>query len=206
MQDFDSLKKIWQEDREEVKLVVHPGELSRSSIRNRKWLKNTQLIGGIGQLITAGFICWMIFFGNFGFRFWYTYLSMVMVVLLCLWQAATMLYMFKRIQSIDDTATPTVHLQHWEAYYATRMKIMKIQVPVFIILLTLAIGIYYIEVLSGRPFWPAVTVILITIAWILFSYFYLGKKSIRKEEARLQGLLDELREVEKQFLSDVDPA
>ncbi len=205
MQDFDSLKKIWQEEREEVKVVVHPGELSRSSIRNRNWLKNTQLIGGIGQLITAGFISWMIFFGNFGFRFWYTYLSMVMVILLCLWQAATMLYMFKRIQSIDDTATPTVHLQYWEAYYATRMKIMKIQVPVFIILLTLAIGIYYIEILSGRPFWPAVTVILITIAWILFAYFYLGKKSIRKEKARLQALMDELREVEKQFLSDADP-
>lgn len=199
MQDFDALKKLWQEEPENARQISTPAELSSTSQRNRKWLKNTQLIGAIGQIIVGVFITWMIFFGNFGFKFWYTYLSMGLVVLLCLIQAAFMFYTYGKINAIDDSVSPAEHLRQWEAYYAIRQKQLTFQGPVFTILLSIILGIYYIEILSGRPFWPSLIIVILTIAWILFAYFYLGRKSIKKETGRLQSIIDELKQVEEQF-------
>jgi Na+/H+ antiporter NhaD/arsenite permease-like protein len=199
MQDFDALKKLWQEEPENARQISTPAELSSTSQRNRKWLKNTQLIGAIGQIITGGFITWMIFYGNFGFKFWYTYLSMGLVVLLSLIQASFMFYTYGKIKAIDDSVSPAEHLRQWENYYAIRKKQLTFQGPVFTILLSIILGIYYIEILSGRPFLPSLIIVIATIAWILFAYFYLGRKSIKKETRRLQSIIDELKQVEKQF-------
>ena len=199
MQDFDALKKIWQEEPGKARQISTPAELSSTSQRNRKWLKNTQLIGAIGQIFTGAFITWMIFYGNFGFKFWYTYLSMGLVVLLSLMQAAFMFYSYGKVNAIDESLSPAEHLRQWEEYYAIRKKQLNFQGPIFSILLSIALGIYYIEILSGRPFWPSLIIIILTIAWILFAYFYLGRKSIKKETGRLQSIIDELKQVEKQF-------
>ncbi|MBL7770354.1 MAG: hypothetical protein JNK20_15340 [Flavipsychrobacter sp.] len=199
MQDFDALKKIWQEEPGKARQISTPAELSSTSQRNRKWLKNIQLIGAIGQIFTGAFITWMIFYGNFGFKFWYTYLSMGLVVLLSLMQAAFMFYSYGKVNAIDESLSPAEHLRQWEEYYAIRKKQLNFQGPIFSILLSIALGIYYIEILSGRPFWPSLIIIILTIAWILFAYFYLGRKSIKKETGRLQSIIDELKQVEKQF-------
>ncbi len=199
MQDFDALKKIWQEEPGKARQISTPAELSSTSQRNRKWLKNIQLIGAIGQIFTGAFITWMIFYGNFGFKFWYTYLSMGLVVLLSLMQAAFMFYSYGKVNAIDESLSPAEHLRQWEEYYAIRKKQLNFQGPIFTILLSIALGIYYIEILSGRPFWPSLIIIILTIAWILFAYFYLGRKSIKKETGRLQSIIDELKQVEKQF-------
>lgn len=199
MQDFDALKKIWQEESGKARQISTPAELSSTSQRNRNWLKNTQLLGAVGQIFTAVFISWMIFYGNFGFRYWYTYFSMGLVVLLSLMQTAIMLYTYAKINAIDDAATPSAHLRQWEEYYALRMRMIQFQAPVFTLLLSLAIGIYYIEVLSFMKILQASIAVVITAAWILFAYFYLGKRSLRKEKARLQSIIDELKEVEQQL-------
>ena len=199
MQDFDALKKIWQEEPGKARQISTPAELSSTSQRNRKWLKNIQLIGAIGQIFTGAFITWMIFYGNFGFKFWHTYLSMGLVVLLSLMQAAFMFYSYGKINAIDDSISPAEHLRQWEDYYAIRKKQLTFQGPVFTILLSIVLGIYYIEILSGRPFLSSLIIVIATIAWILFAYFYLGRKSIKKETGRLQSIIDELKQVEKQF-------
>lgn len=205
MQDFEALKKIWQQKPELVKRVSGPKELSSTSKRNKKLLQYAQLVGGTGQVIVSAFISWMMVFGNFGFRFWYTYLSMGMVVLLCLLQAGYMLYTYTKIRAIDDSLPPAEHLRQWEQYYALRQQQITFQGPVFTVLLSIALGIYYIEILSGRPFLPVLLVVLVTIAWILFAYFYLGKKSIRKETNRLQSIIYELQAVERQ-LEEEEPS
>lgn len=202
MQDFDALKKIWQEEPGKARQISTPAELSSTSQRNRKWLKNTQLIGAIGQIFTAAFITWMIFYGNFGFKYWYTYFSMGLIVLLSLMQMGIMFYTYSKINAIDDAAAPSAHLRQWEEYYAMRMRMIQFQAPVFTILLTLAIGIYYIEVLSFMKFLQASIAVVVTAAWILFAYFYLGKRSIRKEKRRLQSIIDELKEVEQQLTTN----
>lgn len=199
MQDFDALKKLWQEEPEKARPVTRPQQLSSTSKRNKRVLKNSQLIGALSQVYVAGFISWMIFFGNFGFKFWYTHLSMGMIVLLCLIQAAFMLYTYKKIKSIDDGLTPAEHLRQWEDYYEIRKKQLTFQGPVFTVLLSIALGIYYIEILSGRPFLPSLIIVLLTIAWVLFAYFYLGKRSIKKETRRMQSIIDELKQVKQQF-------
>lgn len=199
MQDFDALKKIWEHDSPALSVAPNPGKLSRTSQRNRRFLQNAQLVGGIGQIVTGCFILWMIFYGNFGFKFWYTHLSMAVIALLCFFQAYLMLIMYKEIRKINDTARPAEHLQQWEHYYGIRKAQLVYQAPVFTALLSVALGVYYIEILSGRPFLPSLIVVLITIAWVLFAYFYLGKKSIKKELARLHSIMEELRSVERQF-------
>jgi hypothetical protein len=60
-------------------------------------------------------------------------------------------------------------------------------------------GVYLIEVFTGRPLVNVSIFIAVYIAWMLFAYFYLGKKNIRKEDLRLNSIVEELKGIEGQL-------
>lgn len=190
MQDFDSLKNIWQQ----------PGAGNAPAMINiSKQLKTTkmkllkpQLHGAVYLTLTAVFIVCLAVFGNLNFQHWYTYGAMALISLICLLQATFMYTTYKKIKHIDETATPATHLQQWEAYYDLRKKQIKWNMPVYYILLNMAMGIYVIELFTGRPLRNVLIFIAVYAAWMLFAYFYLGKRSMQKEKNRLQQIIDEL--------------
>ncbi len=71
--------------------------------------------------------------------------------------------------------------------------------PVYFIMLNLAMGIYFIEVLGGRPILNVLILLAIYFGWILFAWFYIGKRKAKKEHMRLQQIIDELKSIEAQL-------
>ena len=154
-------------------------------------------------VLTAILIACMAIFGHFNFQHWYTYAAMVIICIICLAQAGVLFFTYKKITGIDDTTTPALHLQQWEAYYVFRKKQKAVNMPLYYIALNLAMGLYFFEVLSGRPFLNIIIFLSIYAAWMLFSYFYLGKKNLKKEETRLQEIIDELKGIETQLSNQI---
>ena len=199
MQDFDSLKNMWQQP-------VKSGDVSQdiiNSITNTKTtkmkLQKPQLHGAIALTLTAIFIACLAIFGGLNFKHWYTYGGMVLICIVCLVQASFMYATYKKIKSIDDTVEPAAHLHQWEAYYDLRKRQNRWNMPVYYVLLNVAMAMYMIEIFTGRPIVNVLIFIAIYMAWMLFAYFYLGRRNLRREDNRLQTIINDLKGIEGQL-------
>ncbi len=198
MEDFDALKNIWQQPASRQAKAL-PVAISKSSITNKMKMEKQQKFGAVTLLCTAVFIACLGIFGNFNFTHWYTYGGMALICLICLIQAAIMYATYKKIKHIDDTVTPAAHLQQWESYYSLRKRQNKWNMPLYYVLLNVAMAMYLIEIFTGRPVITVTIFITLYIGWMVYAYFYLGKRNIRKENDRLQQIVDELKMIEGQL-------
>ena len=198
MKDFDSLRNIWQEPNpaEQTPTVISIGKTSKTV---KMKLQKQQLGGAIVLVLTALLIGALAIFGGFNFTHWYTYGGMVLICIVCLAQAGLMYSLYKKISTINETSAPAAHLKQWEAYYDLRKKQNKWNMPLYYILLNIAMGIYLIEVLTGRPVLNVSIFIAVYVGWMLFTYFYLGKRNIKKEDERLNRIVGELKLIESQL-------
>ncbi len=198
MQDFDSLKNMWQQSpaEENSRQTV---SINQTSTSEKMKMQKQQLGGSIMLLLTALLVGGMAIFGNFNFTSWYTYAGMALICVVCICQAAFMFSIYTKLKNIDDTATPALHLQQWETYYAMRKNQNKWNMPLYYFLLNVAMGIYVLEIFTGRPVINVIIFISVYAAWMLFAYFYLGKRNVKKEDARLNGIISELKAIEKQL-------
>ena len=198
MQDFDSLKDMWQKPTSAVKSPTIT-TINKTSKTLKMKLQKQQLGGAVMLVLTATLIAAMAIFGGFNFTHWYTYGGMVLICIVCLAQAGLMLSLYKKISSINETVAPAAHLQQWEAYYDLRKKQNKWNMPLYYILLNIAMGVYLVEIFTGRPLLNVSIFIGVYIAWMLFAYFYLGKRNMRKEDERLNSIVNNLKGIESQL-------
>jgi hypothetical protein len=40
---------------------------------------------------------------------------------------------------------------------------------------------------------------VLTYSWMLIAYFYFGKRELKKQDAKMDGIIAELKELETQF-------
>jgi uncharacterized membrane protein len=199
MQDFDSLKNLWhQPGATELKTQL-PVTMSNTSATTKMKLQKPHLHGTIALTLTGIFIACLGLFGHLNFTHWYTYAGMALISVTCFIQASVMYITYKKIKSIDDTAAPVAHLKQWEAYYDLRKKQNKWNIPVYYIALNIAMAVYMVEIFTGRPVLNVTIFTAVYIAWMLFAYFYLGKRNIKRENNRLQKIIDELKAIEGQL-------
>ena len=199
MKDFDSLKDMWQKPTSAEKSPTLTG-IGKTSKTLKMKLQKQQLGGAIMLVITAILIAAMAIFGGFNFTHWYTYGGMVLICMGCLAQAGLMYSLYKKINNINETAAPAAHLQQWEAYYDLRKKQNRWNMPLYYILLNIAMGIYLVEIFTGRPILNVSIFIAVYIAWMLFAYFYLGKRNMKKEDERLSSIVNDLKGIENQLV------
>ena len=198
MHNFDSLKNMWQQTPAANQVSI-PATLSSKAVSARLRLQRQHTGGAVMLVITALLITGMAVFGNFNFQHTYTYGAMYLVSLICLLQSGLFMYTNNKLKSIDETATPALHLQQWEAYYAFRKRQVRWNMPLYFTTLNLAMGLYLLEVLNGRPVVYVIIFLVLYGGWMVYAIFFLGKKNLQKEKQRLQLIIDELKDIEQQI-------
>jgi hypothetical protein len=200
MQNFNDLKDIWQHAGQGTEGHRLPSFDTQSETLHYKLkLQKQQLHAGIMLFCTGGLILAMAFFGNLNFQSKITYLGMFLIAAICFAQAILLLFTWKKIKKIDETLAPSAHLQQWEQYYIFRKHQAKWNMPVYFISLNLAMGLYLWEIFKGRPMLYVIIFLAIYTGWMLFAIFYLGKKAKRKENFRLNGIIQNLKKLEAQL-------
>lgn len=194
MEAFDSLQNIWASQQ--------PGGLKNppdyKKLRSSKFkIIQEQKMGALTLTGTAVFITILAF--TIQFQHWYTYLALVFIILICLLQSLLMVMHYRKCAAIDDSLAPKQYLQQWENYQAFLLRQLSWNTPVYYLLLNLAMGLYFIEILYGRPMVATLIFLSAYIAWMVFAYFYIGKKKKKKAIARLENIIDELKGLEEQF-------
>ncbi|MDN4164438.1 hypothetical protein QWY31_02940 [Cytophagales bacterium LB-30] len=195
MSDFDSLKNIWQQEKPEAK----PIPISAQAKSERSKMQRQFLVGSLLLFLTGIFIGAMALGLDLNFQQWYTYAAMGLVIAICWGQSFLIFSNYLSMRKIDESAAPGEHLKQWERYYHLRQSQNRWNTPLYFIMLNAAMGIYFIEIMSGRPWMNVAIVLGIYLAWVLYAYFVLGKKVLRKENQRLQTIIQELKALENQF-------
>jgi hypothetical protein len=77
--------------------------------------------------------------------------------------------------------------------------LQKVIMSIYFILLSVGIGLYMIEYTLMMKKWMAIAAYGITAAWILFNWFYLRPRTIRKQQEEVNRLIAEFERIDKQF-------
>lgn len=196
MEEFKDLENLWKQS--ETKVPVQNTNISKIK-NNRMKLKNTYTKGAILLILTGIFILGLMIFLDSNLKTILVVSSMIIISITCFLQAALMLFTANEIAKIDETQTPTFHLKQWQNFRAFQKKQRHWNMPVYYTLLSIALGVYMYELLKNVDLWKMILTFAITYSWMLFAYIYLGKKEIKKQDAKLDGIISELKSLENQF-------
>lgn len=196
MEEFKELENLWKQS--ETKHPTKDTKISKIK-SNRIKLKNTYSKGAILLIVTGILILVMLFFLDSKLKTIPIILSIIIVSLTCFLQAFLMLFTANKISTIDETQTPSFHLKQWQNFREFQKKQRHWNMPVYYILLGSALGVYFYELLKNIDLWKMILAYVITYSWMLFAYFYLGKKEIKKQDAKLDHIISELKSLENQF-------
>lgn len=196
MEEFKELENLWKQS--ETKIPPQKTNISKIK-NNRMKLKNTYTKGAILLILTGIFILGLMIFLDSNLKTILVVSSMIIISITCFLQAALMLFTANEIAKIDETQTPTSHLKQWQSFRAFQKKQRHWNMPVYYTLLSIALGVYMYELLKNADLWKMILTFAITYSWMLFAYIYLGKKEIKKQDAKLDGIISELKSLENQF-------
>lgn len=202
MKDFDAIKNLWQQSKPAEQKAVDLSAIARQSKDTRTKLFRQLLFGGITLFFTVVFITWMMYFSTMKLTWFVTHIAIWIINTTVLLQSALTLFTAYKVSLIDDTLPPAQHLQQWENYYAFRKKQIQWNKPLYFLFLNLGMGLYFLEVVHGRPIGYVITLIVVYCGWMLYAYFILGKRILAKEEKRLKGIMDELKLIEEQLKAE----
>ena len=201
MDEFDDLKKLWQQS----PVTVDAQTIRLTNATHQQRLERTQLRGAILLLLTAGLLLYLGFgsiLTGLAFRAVTTYIAIALLALFSAGQSLIGLYVYQRLRSIDVSAPVTEHLRQWEAYYAFRKRLIRINLPLYYLLLNGAFALYFIEILGLMPMTERVIALTLYGTWMLFAWFVLGKRNLRREEDRLTSIMNNLRQQQAKLSSD----
>lgn len=196
MEEFKELENLWKQS--ETKIPPQKTNISKIK-NNRMKLKNTYTKGAILLILTGIFILGLMIFLDSNLKTILVVSSMIIISITCFLQAALMLFTANEIAKIDETQTPTSHLKQWQSFRVFQKKQRHWNMPVYYTLLSIALGVYMYELLKNVDLWKMILTFAITYSWMLFAYIYLGKKEIKKQDAKLDGIISELKSLENQF-------
>jgi len=196
MEEFKDLENLWKTS--ETKIPAKNDQIPKIK-NNRMKLKNTYTKGAI-LLIATGIII-LILMATFDAKILTLPIvsAMVIISLVCFLQAGLMIFTAKKISDIDESQTPGAHLQQWLEFREFQKKLRHWNMPVYYVLLSLALGVYMFELLKPVDLWKMLLAFAVTYSWLLFAYFYLGKKEVKKQDAKMDGIISELKNLENQF-------
>lgn len=199
MKDFDALKQLWLQEPSHSRQVPGPFRLSGRSKDARSRLIRQQWVACLILAFTGFAILYIGFFSGIPFRRFSTHIGLVLAILVVWLQAVLLFDTYRKLKRIDDTLPPTDHLAQWQSFYENRQRQIRWNKPLYFLMLNLALGLYFIEIMSGRPALNILLTIGAYFTWMLFAYFVLGRKALQKERTRLQQIIKELSELSSQF-------
>ena len=198
MDNFDELKQLWQQ--QPIPTPTLPiDQLKKNNVDAQRKLERQQLLSGVLLLLTALFIVWMGFFSSIQFQSELTYLAVVLLALIPAAQGFINLSIYRRLHRIDVTMPVAQHLDQWQQYYVFRKQLLRINLPLYYLLLIGAFGLYFIEILGHFSLTGRIIALSLFTAWMLFAYFVLGKRTLRRENERLETIIANLRTMQQQL-------
>ncbi len=107
--------------------------------------------------------------------------------------------LFMNFYRLDNNLTNSEYLQSLYLLKNKQKFMQTTMLNLYFILLFAGICLYMYEYTSRMKFIYAVTAYVVTLAWIAINWFYLRPKTIKKQQAKINGLIDKFEEINNQL-------
>lgn len=192
MNDFDKLSSIWNQQK-----PAEPVDANALITKARKTQRNYNskvLINIIALLLSLVAIIWILFVIRF--KSYTTYIGIAFLSIAIISFTALRFWHYIRFAKIKLTGDPVKTLQQLEKIVQFQKHTQTRLIPIYFLLISLGLILYYIEVIAPFSATTQALIYLVTFSWFLIAYFILGKKQARKEDERLQSIIDSIKRIE----------
>jgi len=106
---------------------------------------------------------------------------------------------YRILNKRDSTVNPTDYLQDLKEYQKNRAKVAGWFYYLYVLLISLGLSLYFVEVLRNSTILYKVLVYGLTFVWIMFLTFYYKKRIFKNEEEKLNLIIEKLERLQGQF-------
>jgi hypothetical protein len=195
MKDFEALQNIWH-NQIALPKVSHEDVLKRIT-KTRTGLASRLLLEILGMSLVSLLLIYA-WIENL-FQMWTTHLAMVIFITCCVYYIKEVIGNYRRITSVNLLDKPGEYIIYLKRYKHDRFILNTRKYRVYSIFLTVAFVLCFIEIAFLAELWVTITGITFTILWIALCYFVLMRIYIRREESKLEEMIQNLERIQKQF-------
>ncbi|WP_136668562.1 hypothetical protein [Flavobacterium sp. H122] len=195
MKDFDNIMDVWKQQKEvqipDADTIILKAKKERSTFANKI------IFQVITLLLTIVAIGWVV--SVIDFKMKTTYIGLGLMFLCVFGFSVIRLYQMIQLKKIDFTQKPSLTLVELEKSFAFQQFVGSKVSLLYFIFLNLAFVFYFIEVMQPMKVLLKSVVIIVYVGWMMFAYFYLGKKQKKKENERIQKMIDSIKALESSY-------
>ncbi|MDB5153335.1 MAG: hypothetical protein JWR54_2086 [Mucilaginibacter sp.] len=195
MKDFEHLISVWQGQPKQEQLSVD--EVLKQVKKGIRGITN-QLYWGIVAMIAVLVLTFVILF-FFVFQSWLTYVGIFTMLVTMMLYAMMIIRNYRILNKRDATLNPNEYLQDLKQYQKNRAKITGWFYYIYLLLISLGLSLYFVEVLQNASTSYKIGIYSITIIWFLFLTFFYKKRIFKNEEEKLNLMIERLERLQGQF-------
>ena len=199
MKDFEELKSIWHGQSVIPKMSYD--DILIQVKKSKRYFANKLLFQVIALITAIGIMIYILL--KAPFILGTSQLALLIFITCCIY------YLFIQVRDYRDISLserlldePEEYINYLKTYKNKRYILNTSTYRVYTIFIGIGMGLYFIEVFLFTSIWITVLTVTFTIAWFLLCYYVFMKIYIRKEETRLNEMIDNLERVQKQFNTD----
>jgi len=194
MKDFDHLMSVWQAQPKQDQLSVD--EVLKQVKKGIRSITSQLYWGIVGMMIVLALTLTITIF--FVFQ-WLTYVGLFIMLITMMIYAVMIIRNYRILNKRDSTINPTEYLQDLKEYQKNRAKIAGWFYYLYVLLISLGLSLYFVEVLKGASLYYKLLVYGLTLIWIFFLTFYYKKRIFKNEEEKLNLIIEKLERLQGQF-------
>lgn len=195
MKDFEALKSIWH-DQIALPKVSHEDVL-KNLRKTRDGLASKLLIEMIGMSIAAAVLIYVWIASPF--TMWTTHLAMIIFISCCIYYILAIVSNYLKINDDKLLDKPECYINYLKKYKEERYIFNTRKYALYSIFFTAGFILYFIEISYLTSLAITLVVILFTFLWIGLCYFVLMRIYIKREEGKLEEMIQNLERLHKQF-------
>jgi membrane protein YdbS with pleckstrin-like domain len=186
---------VWQEQPKKEQLSVDDAlKQVKKGVRGI----TSQLYWGIVAMVAMLALTFVILF-FFVFQSWMTYMGIFIMLITMLLYAVLIIRNYRILNKHDATQNPTGYLEDLKEYQKNRTKIAGWFYYLFVLLISLGLSLYFVEVLRHVSYYGKIAIYSLTVIWFLFLTLYYKKRIFKSEEEKLSLIIERLERLQGQF-------
>src|ERR1700744_5886477 len=194
MKDFEHLISVWQGQPKQEQLSVD--EVLKQVKKGVRGI-TSQLYWGIVAMVVMVALTFVITL-FFVFQ-WLTYMGLFIMLITMMAYAARIVRNYRVLNKHDATQNPTDYLQDLKEYQKNRAKIAGWFYYLFLLLISLGLSLYFVEILRHVSPYGKIAIYVVTVIWFLFLTFWYKKRIFKSEEEKLNLMIERLERLQGQF-------
>ena len=195
MKDFDHIMSVWQAQPKQDQLSVD--EVLKQVKKGVRSITSQLYWGVVAMIAMLALTFFILFF--FVFQSWLTYVGITIMLVTMLLYSIMIIRNYRILNKRDSTLNPTEYLQDLKEYQKNRAKVAGWFYYLYVLLISLGLSLYFVEVLRNSTILYKVLVYGLTFVWIMFLTFYYKKRIFKNEEEKLNLIIEKLERLQGQF-------